>query len=617
LETGVRPGVVAAMDQGVAVAVLCIGLGGMTAQWLAWRYKLPAIVLLFVAGLLFGPGLGLIHPSATLGRFMQPAIGLAVAIVVFEGGLALEFSELRAAGGGVLRLTAVALPINWVLAAAAAHLVGGLGWGPAILFGSITVVTGPTVVLPLLRHTRLQRRAASFLKWEAIVNDPVGAVLATLVLQVLIAGHANQAMLAGEIAGRVALALVVSAALGIGAAYGIRIAFARDHVAERLKTPILLVGAMTVYALANLVMEGAGLAAATLMGVALANLRVHGLSELRRFKESLVVLIVSALFIMLTADLQRRTLAELSWPMVWLTLAVLFVVRPAGIWLATIGSGLTLAERTLAGWVAPRGIVAAAVAGAAGLRLAGAGYAGAHLIMPDVFVLIAATMILHGFTLGPVARRLGLTLSDRPGLAILGASAWSTDMACALNGAGVPALLIDSFPGALDEARARNLPVLQAEILSAHGGEELDGRPVDYFIAATPDDIYNGLVCARLAPELGRERVLQISPGARNLDADRGFARDARGKVLGNAAWDYAMFEEFFAKGWRFRVADGESVADEIALITLRAGGALVMHSVEDPVDAAPASGDKTLVFGAGVRTMSDAAQGEVDALQE
>jgi NhaP-type Na+/H+ or K+/H+ antiporter len=533
---------------------------------------------------------------------MRPAIGVAVAIVVFEGGLALEFSELRAAGSGVLRLTAVALPICFVLASVAAHVVGQFAWGPALLFGAITVVTGPTVILPMLRHTRLTRRASSFLKWEAIVNDPIGAILATIVLQVLIEARRNH-VLAADLVARIGFALAVSTALGVGAAYAIRFAFARDHVQERLKTPLLLVGAMTVYALANLVMEGAGLAAATLLGVALANLGVHGLSELRRFKESLVVLIVSTLFIVLTANLPRSTLAQLSWPIMWLTLAALFIVRPAGIWLATIGSGLTLAERTLAGWVAPRGIVAAAVAGAAGLRLADAGYAGGSLVMPAVFALIAATTVLHGFTLGPVARRLGLTLSDRPGLAILGASGWSTDMAAALSGAGVPVLLIDSYPGALDAARERGVPVLQAEILSAHGNEELEGRPVDYLIAATPDDIYNGLVCARLAPELGRERVLQISPGARHLDAQRGLSREARGKVMGNAAWDHAMFEESFARGWRFRVAEGPREPGDLALMTLRAGGAILIHSVEDPVDAAPGDADQTLMFGPSLDT--------------
>ncbi len=586
------------MDEGVAIGVLCVGFGGLTAQWIAWRFRLPAIVLLFAVGLAVGPGLGLLHPTASLGRFLQQAVGLAVAIVVFEGGLGLEFRELRAAGEGVLRLTAVALPINWVLGSAAAHWIGGLGWGAASLFGAITVVTGPTVVLPLLRHTRLKRRAAAFLKWEAIVNDPVGAVLATLVLQaLLVAGGGHDVSTAGHLALRIGLALVLSAALGVGAAWVLRWAFLRDHMPERLKTPSLLVCAMTVYVLANLALEGAGLAAATVLGVALANMGVPGLSELRRFKESLVVLIVSGLFILLTADLSRATLAGLSWPVAGLTLAVLFVVRPAAIWLATLGSGLSAAERALAAWVAPRGIVAAAVAGVAGLKLQSAGYKGAELIVPCVFAVIAATMVLHGFTLRPLARRLKLTLSDAPGLAILGASDWTTDMAACLNQAGIPALLIDSFPGALDPAREAGTPVLQAELLSDSGMEALDGRAVDYLICTTPDAIYNGTVCARLAPELGRERVFQVSPGARRLTDRRGMTRESRGKVLGEASWDVSLFEELYAQGFRFRLTEVATGVDDMRVLGVHASGEITVFSAES---AEAGEAERVLVFASG-----------------
>ena len=305
----------------MAIAVLSIVLGGVAAQWVAWRYQLPAIVLLFAFGLAVGPGLGLLHPSASLGVYLQPMVSLAVAIIVFEGGLALDFRELRAAGGGVLRLTALALPINWGLGTLAAHYVGQLGWGPALLFGAITVVTGPTVVLPLLRHTRLQQRTASFLRWEAILNDPVGAILATLVLQILLISGDAHATEFGVLIGRLLLSVAASAALGVLPALLVRNLFLRDLMPEILKTPVLLALALSVNAVANLIMDGAGLMAATAFGVALANLGVPGLADLRRFKESLVVLVVSALFITLTADLQRAVLGRLSWPILGLTMS--------------------------------------------------------------------------------------------------------------------------------------------------------------------------------------------------------------------------------------------------------------------------------------------------------
>ena len=198
------------MSHSVAIAVLCMAVAGVGAQWIAWRLKLPAIVLLFAVGLIVGPGLRVFEPSVAFGPALQPIVGLAVAIVVFEGGLALDVRELRAAGEGVLRLTMVALPISFVLAALAARLCAGMAWGAALLFGAITVVTGPTVVLPLLRNTRLERRASSFLKWEAIVNDPIGALLAAIVLSAMLA-HGGAG---GSLAAELAEGLVLAAGLG-------------------------------------------------------------------------------------------------------------------------------------------------------------------------------------------------------------------------------------------------------------------------------------------------------------------------------------------------------------------------------------------------------------------
>ena len=562
------------MGQGVAIAVLCIAVGGIAAQWVAWRLRLPAIVLLFMTGLLVGPVFQILTPTQSFGPALRPVVGLAVAIIVFEGGLALNFKELRAAGEGVLRLTALALPLSWGLGTLAAHWLAGMAWGPATLFGAITVVTGPTVVLPLLRHVRLKRRPASFLKWEAIVNDPVGAILAALVLETLVSGAT------GHLASQLLGGLAVAVALGAGAGFLVRWAFTRDQVPEVLKTPMLLALALGVNATSNLVMDDVGLVAATLFGVAVANLHVPGTAELRRFKEALVVLIVSALFITLTADLNRATLAALSWPLAALTLAMLVVIRPLTILLATARSGLTVQERLLTGWIAPRGIVAAAVAGVAGLRLQEAGYPGASEVMPAVFALIAATMVLHGFTLGPVSRRLGLRLGEVPGLAIVGASSWTTDLARALNEAGVPVLLIDTFPGALDEARGLNIPVVQAEVLSEHGEEKLSGHPVDYLLAATPDDIYNGLVCTRLMPELGRQRVFQLAPAGGRLDQRRGLDRDWRGRMLGIPPLDFATLEQRFEAGWRFVTAPVD--AGEGGLILLLASGALHLVSTEE-----------------------------------
>ncbi|MBF0889279.1 MULTISPECIES: cation:proton antiporter [Gluconobacter] len=589
------------MQYDILIGIASTFGAGMLAQWVAWRFRLPAIVLLFSLGLIFGPGLGILHPSETMGWMFRPLVSLLVALVVFEGGMALDFRQLREAGEGVARLTMLALPINWVLGSLAAHYVAHLEWGTSMLFGAIVVVTGPTVVLPLLRSAKLQPRVAAFLRWEAIVNDPLGAILAAVVLQLMLL-HAD--VHAGvffthtlpDLLGAIAVAL----SAGILPAYLIRYLFTRDLMPEILKTPMLISMALVIFSLCNLEMGGAGLMAVTIFGMALANLHIPGVTELRRMKESLVVLVVSVLFIMLTADLQRNVLAQLSIPIFALTVVVLFVVRPLGIFLSTLGTSMPWKEKLFVGWIAPRGIVAAAVAGEAGVSLKEAGYHSADLIMPAVFAVIAVTMILHGFSLGPIARRLKLTLSNDPAIAILGSSGWSINFASCLRKAGVPVLLVDNRSSALLPATRQDIPVLRAELLSQHGQESLEERPADYLIATTADGIYNGMVCGHLAPTMGRQRVYQISPGVARLDFYHGLSRDARGKVLGEPAWNYTLFDTLFDQGWRFSATEAteESASmfgndeNRLDILVVRRDGGILIRSAEDNDKAVPQPAD-------------------------
>lgn len=541
------------MTESVLIFIFFVLGGSMLAQWAAWRFRLPAIVLLFSLGFVAGPGLEILHPTQMIGPAFHSLVSLAVALIVFEGGLALDFRQLKQSGEGVIRLTLFALPVNFLLGSAAAHYIGGMSWGAAFLFGAIIVVTGPTVVLPLLRLAKLHPRVAAFLRWEAIINDPVGAILATLVLEVLLMRpDEGSGTIFGFILPHMLLSAGLMILLGFGAAWGMRWLWIRDMMPEILKIPVLITSALVLFVLGTLTMDGAGLMASTVFGMALTNLRIPGMAEIQRMKEALVVLIVSILFVLLTADLQRAELSNLSVSIGFLTLAVLFLVRPLGIWLATIGSDMTWPERIFVGWIAPRGIVAAAVAGIAGLRLQDAGYPGAGQVMPAVFAIIASTMILHGFSLMPLGRRLNLTLSNEPALAIVGSNTWSTHLAITLHKSGVPVLLVDNSDKRLMKAEHENVPVMKAEVLSEEGAECLEERPADYLICATPDNIYNGLVCAHLAPHFGHQRVFQVSPGIARLDQYSGLSRDARGKVLGDPSWNFTLLETLINEGWHF-----------------------------------------------------------------
>jgi len=589
------------LEHAVVPLIAGVALAGVAAQWIGWRLNIPSILILLVVGLAVGPVFGLVKSDAVLGAIMRPAIGLAVAIIVFEGGLSLNLRELRTAGSGVQRLVFLALPLNWLLGALAGHFIGDLTWPVAILFGSILVVTGPTVIMPLLRQSKLEPRSAAFLKWEAIVNDPIGATLTLLILSLLILlrGSGGHAIAAWALAGRAVLGVGVAGALGFAAPFALKRLFHGDLTPEYLKTPIILALALGIYAAGEAIQSETGLIGATLFGVVLGNIDITGLQELRRFKESLTVFLVSGLFILLAANIDPAVLRHISWPIVFTTLAILFVARPVAIGLATIGARMTWKERLLVGWIGPRGVVAAAVAGLAADQLGAAGYVGARLVLPMVFMVIAATVVLHGLTLGPLARLLGLASGSPPGLLIVGAQDWTLALARALRPLGVPTLITDPDWQALRPARLAGLATARVEILSAKGEHLVDLRDIDYVLAATDDDAYNALVCTRFAPELGRERVHQAAP-----DPDGPHARTSlewRGKFVSRLDLTNRRLNALLAEGWDFHQRDAESVssADDPPtlhpFLMISPEGALTFYS--DDRDTAPSSDDRIICF--------------------
>jgi NhaP-type Na+/H+ or K+/H+ antiporter len=578
------------MQLGVLVYILAVVVAGVAGQWLGWRLRIPAIVLLLGTGLLLGPATGILHPSRDLGPLLHPLMGLAVALIVFEGGLNLRLSELRKAGPGVRRLVAAALPLNWGLGTLAAHWAGGLPWGPATLVGAILTVTGPTVILPLLRQARLQKHPATLLKWEAVVNDPIGALLTVVTLQALLlsGGQGLWALLP---------ALAVSVAAGVALAWGVRAAFLADLVPESLGLPVLVAGTLGLYAAGNALFPEAGLVAATVFGIGLANLPVAGSEHLTRTLEAITVLLVSTLFILLAADLDREQFAQVSWRLPAFVAAMVLVARPLSIVLATVGDHLPWRERALLAWIAPRGIVAAAISGLAGGQLAEAGVAGAENVQPMVFAVIAATVLTQGLSLAPTARLLGLRNSERPGLLVVGMSPWALRLAQALNGAGVPVVLADRSWQSLRPAREAGLKTAALEIMSERAEELIEGSGMDYLLAATEDDAYNALVCARLAPVLGRQRVHQLALGSGRLDRHSVPSRSWRGKVVTDAALDVGTLNALFDEGWCFllRPAEQPGSGEEKMLLTIHRDGGLEFHSPDRP--ARFVAGDLAVVF--------------------
>lgn len=593
------------MEAELTLVLASIAVLGMAAQWLAWRLHMPAIVLLTVFGLLAGPVTGWLRPSQDLGGLLHPLIQLGVAAILFEGGLSLQFQELRHAASGVRRLVSVGVVIALLLGGLAAHYVGGLSWPVAWVFGAIVVVTGPTVIIPLLRQARLHKRPASFLKWEGIINDPTGALLAVLIFEYFL--HAGGGGLQ-EMVARLGAGLALAVVLGAGGGWLLGVAFRRGWVAEYLKGPVALSAALGAYAVSNHVLDESGLLAATVMGVMLGNMRLPSIGEIKRFKEYVAIVLVSSVFMLLTADLDPKILLDLDWRSLALLLTLLFVVRPVTVFLATLGTDMRWQEKLLVGWIAPRGIVAAAIAGVFGPQLAAQGYAGAQLLLPLIFALIMLTVVAHGFSIGILARRLGLSANRRDGVLIVGASPWGTGLAEALKALAVPVMVADTSWHRLRAPRLAGVPIYYGELMSEVAEHRLEFNEMGYLFAATDNDAYNALVCTHFAAELGRHKVFQLPQYAQDEDDTKGVARTVRGMLTPSKEAQYEELQVYWYRGWRFQKTnlteefnyeDGVASLPEgaIPLALVREASEVVFISPERALK--PRAGDVLIWFGA------------------
>ncbi|MGM8364355.1 cation:proton antiporter [Virgibacillus sp. W0181] len=490
--------------------VVILGLGTFS-QWLAWRIQWPSIVIMSIAGLLIGPILGLINPQEALGSLYSPLISLAVAVILFEGSSSLDIREIKGISKSVFRIATGGAFLAWILGSLAAHFIAGLSLEISFIIGGLFVVTGPTVIIPLLRNAKLKPRTAAVLKWEGIIVDPAGPLLALFayeVIKVLTNEHLAIEYLLQFFGGA-----LLAAVLGYITGLIISIMASKGLFPEYLKSPIILALVLICFTLAEVVMHETGLLAVTVLGLTLGRTKkyVSSIGNVSHFIENVSVLLTSTVFILLTASLAKETIAQVfTLPIIGFVLAMLFIVRPISIWLPTIGTELTNAEKTLIGWIAPRGIVALTVAGYFASTLMNDGYEGASILMTLTFALVFITVCAHGFTLGPLARKLGLANKESPGVLIVGASSFSIALAEQLKKMGNPVLIADSSAGRLHWARKKEIDTYFGEILAEHAQYETDLTPYDTILAMTGDSSYNALVAQSFAPEFGYNHTFSL-----------------------------------------------------------------------------------------------------------
>ncbi len=544
-----------------------VPLLGIAAQWLAWRLRLPSILLLLGLGVALGrivnPDNLLTHlagvgaDGSTMGsKFLFPFVSLSVAVVLFEGGLTLRIRELKASGAALVWLVTVGAMVSWVLTAFAAVWLLGLDLRIATLVGAVLVVTGPTVVAPMLRQIQPSRRIASLVKWEGIVIDPIGAVLAVLVFEFVFAAGEHASL--GTIGLTLLKTSVIGIVVGVVTAMVLVQCVKRYWIPDFLQGVVFLTVAMGTFALSNLLQDETGLVTVTVLGIALANQRTISMHQVLEFKEHLSVLLISCLFIVLGSRVDPRQVWELGLGGVAFLAAMILVVRPSSVMLATLRSKLTWQERVFLAFLAPRGIVAAAVSSVFALKLAtltgdelgDATFAQqADTLVPITFLVIVGTVFVYGLCAAPLAHRLGLADSNPQGILFASAESWVREIAKQVHSEGIAVLLVDTNYANVAAAHMSGLPAECASIVSEHIREELDLAGIGRLLALTANDEVNSLAIREFSHTFGRASIYQIAPRNSGSTKRMSIAGHLRGRLLFDNNLHHDALASRFASG--------------------------------------------------------------------
>ncbi|MCA9521021.1 MAG: sodium:proton antiporter [Myxococcales bacterium] len=512
------------------VSIVTILVLAVSAQWLAWRLRVPSILVLLLSGFLVGPVLGLLEPDRALGSLLFPMVSISVGLILFEGGLSLSYKEIKPVARVVTNLVSAGSLVTWAVLGVGAYFAFRLSAEVSLLLGAVLIVTGPTVVLPLLRYIRPTGKVNIVLKWEGIVIDPIGAVLAVLVMEEIVLGG-------GESSAAALVALVrtvcIGIGFGIGGAFFLGYALRRYLVPDMLQNPFALMLVVALFAVSNLLQSESGLLTTTVMGIVLANQRDVNLRPIVEFKENLRVLLIGSLFIVLSARLRLESLLGLELG-AWIFLALtILVARPLSVLFSTWGSGLNWRERLFIASVAPRGIVAASVASLFSLEMARRGVQGGETLVSATFLVIVGTVAFSSVTARPLARFLGLAPRRRPqGIMIVGANRFARELGLVLQHLGVKILLVDVNPQSVKKAQSEGLRATEGDVLAESVIDELNLDGIGRLFAVTTNDEANLLASLHFTEVFGRAEVYHFCPRQDGEGASRRTSLRFKGREL-------------------------------------------------------------------------------------
>ncbi|ELJ8838559.1 sodium:proton antiporter [Vibrio parahaemolyticus] len=528
-----------------ALVLSAVGGIGLGCQWLAWRLRLPAILFLLLAGLIVGPFMQWLKPDEILGNLLFPLVSLAVAVILFEGSLTLNFKEIRGVSGSVWSIVSIGAIISWAATSVATHYFLGFTWELAMLFGSLTVVTGPTVIVPLLRTVRPNSTLANILRWEGILIDPLGALFVVMVYEFIVSHSAVNSM---EVFGTI---IAVGVILGVASGAAVATVLRRAWLPEYLQPFAVLMVVLGVFSVSNHIESEAGLLTVTVMGMWLANAKDINIQQILHFKEHLTILLITGLFIFLAARISLDDFAALGSGALLLFVFMQLVSRPLSIFLSTMRSNLNLKDKLFLSWVAPRGIVAASISSLFAIKLTEYGVDGASLQVPMTFMVIIGTVVLQSATARPMAIALGVAEPAPRGFLLIGANRVAREIGQALARYDRRVLMTDSNWEYISQVRMMGLDYYYGNPISSHADDNLNMIGIGQVVALTPDQHFNIMACMQFVDEFGEDKVhcLQKVKTNGNGSEKHSVAQEYHGKLLMGGNVSYTQLASLLSRG--------------------------------------------------------------------
>lgn len=536
------------MELTAPLMLVVIGLSSLLAQWIAWLLRVPAILPLLVLGIILGPGIHLVQTDRLFGDLLFPLVSLSVAIILFEGALTLRIEEIRGLGGVVRNLVSVGVIATFGVISLACWWLLDLPPELAALVGAVSVVTGPTVIAPLMRVVRPNASINRVLRWEGIIIDPVGAIFTLLVFEFITLKQHSESYL--HLFQTLGMTVAIGSVAGLFFGYLLGVALRRVWLPAYLQNLAVLAIMLTAFGVSNYFADESGLLAVTVMGILLANMRDVVITEILAFKEELSAILISALFIILAARLDIISLWHMGWPLLLVLLVVQFIARPLCIAVSTIGSSLTLRDKLLLSWIAPRGIVAAAVSSLFALTLQRNGYPGADSLVTVVFAIIIGTVVFQSLTSAMMARLLRVQQRQPHGVLIIGANSVARMLAKALIKLDLPVLVTDSSWEYYRQARMDGIPAYYGAAWSEHAENYLDLSDKANVFALSPNRHQNALAVYHFGHLFGDNHVFAVRSGTELKGRNNAeTSRFRRHEVLFTANATYGRLSSMIAKG--------------------------------------------------------------------